>query len=171
VTIDRLRDLLDAWGTAEDRWPADERAAALALIASSPDARALRDEAARLDALLDADPADAPSDLLIARVLAGAPKPAPAHRVRGVRWLVPLAMAAGLAWLWLGRGVAPAPEPLPIAALGVYEVGSDELLSLSDMAMADDDTWTTTCPDDVLDCPIESTGADSRSNAQGRTYS
>ncbi len=170
MTVDRLRDLLDAWGAAEDRWPADERAAALALIASSAEARALRDEAARLDALLDGDPVDPPSDLLVARVLAAGPKPAPARRLRPIRWLAPLAMAAGLAWLWLGRGAPPAPEPLPIAALGVYEVGSDALLGLSDVAMADDDTWTT-CPDDVLGCPIEAPAADSRSHVPGRTYS
>lgn len=169
MTVDRLRALLDAFGADADRWPADERAAALALIASSVDARALRDEAAQLDLLLDEDPVAAPSDLLVARVLASAPKPA--RRRRAVGWLVPLAMAAGLAWVWLGRGVMPMADPLPIAALGVYEVGSDELLSLSDVAMADDDTWITTCPDDVLDCPIEPTGADSRSDAQGRTYS
>lgn len=171
MTIERLRLLLDTWGAASERWPATERAAALALIARSPDARALRDEAVRLDALLDADPADAPSDALVARVLAAAPAPPRARVVRPVRWLVPLAMAAGLAAVWLGRSVAPpASEPLPIAALGVYEVGSDALLSVSDAALADDDAWTT-CPDDELDCPIEPPTGDAHSSAHGRTWS
>jgi hypothetical protein len=59
---------------------------------------------------------------------------------------------------------------LPIAALGIYEVGTDALLSLSDVAMADDDAWTT-CPDDVLGCPVEAPAADSHSDAPGRIYS
>jgi hypothetical protein len=170
VTIDRLRDLLDAWGASADRWPADERAAALALILRSPEARALRDEAARLDAFLDADPIDAPSDDLVARVLAGAPKPPRARVIHPARWLVPLALAAGLAAFWFGRPVTQAPEPLPIAALGVYEVGSDALLSISDVAMADDGAWTT-FPDDELESPLDAPPADSRSDVQGRTYS
>ncbi len=169
MTIDRLRDLLDAWGASADRWPADDRAAALALIARSPEARALRDEAARLDALLDADPIDAPSDALVARVLAAAPTPPGARVIHPTRWLVPLALAAGLAAFWLGRPVTQAPEPLPIAALGVYEVGSDALLSISDVAMADGG-WTT-FPDDELESPLDAPPADSRSDAQGRTYS
>jgi hypothetical protein len=172
VTIDRLRTLLDVWGAATDRWPADERAAALALIARSPEARALRDEAARLDALLDADAVDGPSPALVERVLASAPSGprAPRTRDRPLRWLVPLAMAAGLAALWLGRTALPPPETLPIAALGIYEVGSDEVLSTSDLALAGDDAWSG-CPDDELDCPIETVPSDAHSNAAGRIYS
>jgi hypothetical protein len=53
MSLDRLRTILDAYGARPARWPEDERDAAEALIAGSPEARAARDEAARLDAALD----------------------------------------------------------------------------------------------------------------------
>ena len=53
VTLKRLGNLLDAYGADPDRWPEQERAAALALIDSSSDARAMRDDARSLDSVLD----------------------------------------------------------------------------------------------------------------------
>ena len=53
VTLKRLGTLLDAYGADPDRWPEQERAAALALIDSSSDARAMRDDALSLDSVLD----------------------------------------------------------------------------------------------------------------------
>ena len=52
VTLERLQALLDAYGSAPERWPEEERAAATALIDSSSEARALVEEVAALDALL-----------------------------------------------------------------------------------------------------------------------
>src|SRR5262245_45222736 len=52
ITLDRFRELLDAYGTRFERWPAAERGAARELLLSSPEARAAFDESARLDALL-----------------------------------------------------------------------------------------------------------------------
>jgi hypothetical protein len=52
----RLKRLIEAHGADPQRWPPDERAAALALLASSPEAQALVAEARRLDALLAAVP-------------------------------------------------------------------------------------------------------------------
>ncbi|HEV7734389.1 MAG TPA: hypothetical protein VGR62_19605 [Candidatus Binatia bacterium] len=153
MTLDRLHALLDAHGAAPERWPDGERDAALALIAASPAARALQDDAALLDALLDDDVVEPPSAALVARIVAAAPAPARrrARVIRPTRWLVPLALAAGLA-LWFGRPVEQPVPAIPIAALGVYEVGSDELLALSDVEPLDTDAWTD-CPDDVLGCP------------------
>ena len=71
----RFENLLDAYGAEPRRWPADRRAEAEALLRASPEARALRDTAAHLDAMLDAAPIPpAPGDL-VGRVLAAAPKP------------------------------------------------------------------------------------------------
>jgi len=53
MTIERLREILEAYGAEPRRWPEAERDAALALIGRLPEARALRDGARRLDALLD----------------------------------------------------------------------------------------------------------------------
>ena len=53
MTIERLRQILDAFGADPARWPKAERDGALALLATSPEAQRLRDEARRLDALLN----------------------------------------------------------------------------------------------------------------------
>ncbi len=70
VTLERLGVLLDAYGAAAERWPDTEREAARWLIAQSGAARARREEAADVDRLLDALPAEAPSSSLAARVMA-----------------------------------------------------------------------------------------------------
>ncbi len=72
----RLAAILEAYGADDRRWPQDERAAALALLADSPEARALRDQAAALDTLLDVAGAPAPSPELMAMILAAAERPA-----------------------------------------------------------------------------------------------
>jgi hypothetical protein len=75
IAIERLREIVDAWGASPSRWPEAERGPAEALLARSVDARRLVDEAARLDALLDAAPVEAPSGALIARLMAARPRP------------------------------------------------------------------------------------------------
>ena len=81
MKAERLQALADAYGADLRRWPADQRALAESLLAADPSLRALLDEAATLDALLDAAPTTAPSAALMEQVLAAAPKP----RMRG-RW-------------------------------------------------------------------------------------
>ena len=135
MTPDRLRVLLDAYGARPERWPADEREAAVALLATSPEAAALRDAAARLDAALDLLPAPQPSAQLIAGVLAHAPGARRRQRVRTLRWriaaaVVPLAAAAALViWLWSGRHTTSGtPVQFAISDLGVYTMPTDVLL-------------------------------------------
>lgn len=72
MTLARLRQILDAYGADSRRWPESERAAALTLIADSPEAGASRAQAAALDALLDGSAAPAPSPELMAEILAAA---------------------------------------------------------------------------------------------------
>ncbi len=69
----RLTRLLDAYGADAARWPEGERGWAEALIVADADARALRAEAARLDAALDRATLAEPSSELIADVLMAAP--------------------------------------------------------------------------------------------------
>jgi len=73
MTLQRLQQLLDAYGANPERWSSEDRAAALALLAHSTEARAQRDAAARLDALLDLAPVAQPSPELAARILAAVP--------------------------------------------------------------------------------------------------
>ncbi|GLK47398.1 hypothetical protein GCM10017620_03710 [Brevundimonas intermedia] len=74
MKAERLHALADAYGADLRRWPASERAFAETLIAADPSLRAVLDQAAALDALLDASPAPTPSADLAARILAAAPK-------------------------------------------------------------------------------------------------
>ena len=129
----RLWEVLEAYGASPDRWPEDERAALLALVDESSEARARLDAAARLDALLDAaSEIPPPTDEAVARILDAAPRGA--ARKRSLRWLaaLPVAAAAALA-LWVARVPEPAPrETLQIAMadLGVYETPTDVFLSI-----------------------------------------
>lgn len=87
----RLAEILDAYGADPRRWPQAERAPAEALLAVSEEARALRDRAAALDALLDLSAAPTPAPELQAAILAGA------HRPGWRRWLADF-WPVGPAW-------------------------------------------------------------------------
>ncbi len=158
MTLDRLRTLLDAYGARPDAWPVAERAAADALLARSAEARALRDAAAALDAVLDRAPAIEPTAALAGRVLAGTPRPTvvpfSVRRRRRVRVLagIGLAAAASLA-VWLTNRVAepPALDPAVVAALGEYDTATDELLSALDLD-ADEAVPVFGCDDPAVDC-------------------
>jgi hypothetical protein len=56
MAFERFRTIVDAYGADPDRWPADERAEALALVACSAEASAYAQQAEALDTLLDAAP-------------------------------------------------------------------------------------------------------------------
>jgi hypothetical protein len=154
VTLERLRELLEAYGAAAQRWPDTEREAAQRCIEQSAAARALWDEAADVDRLLDAVPAEAPSPALAARVLADAPRRRSARGWRGaLAAAVPLAVAAA-ATLWLvirhepGRQIAKAPA----LAIGEYSSPTDVLLESYGI-----DVYANVpsigCSDSVLGCP------------------
>jgi len=130
VTLERLGELLDAYGAAAERWPDTEREAARRLIAQSAAARARWEEAADLDRLLDAVPAEAPSSSLAARVIAAAPRRRPARLWRRVLVAaVPLAAAAAV-MLWLAREHQPARQManVPSMEIGEYTSPTDVLL-------------------------------------------
>ena len=74
MTLDRLDDLLSAYGADETRWPAEKRQAARELIASSADARRLLDETRALDMLLNQAPVEEPSAELMERLMAARPR-------------------------------------------------------------------------------------------------
>jgi hypothetical protein len=74
MPFERFEALLDIHGAQPERWPADQRLAAQALIAASAQARTALDSAHALDALLDlASPVPAPSADLAAKILAARP--------------------------------------------------------------------------------------------------
>jgi len=77
MTLERLRAVIESYGTNPLRWPAPEREVATALLAESAAARLLVTEAASLDELLDAAPAIAPTPAMRAAILAMAPRATP----------------------------------------------------------------------------------------------
>lgn len=94
MRIERLQALAEAYGGDLRRWPADQRAFAESLVAADPAARVLLDEAAALDALLDASPSVAPSADLTARVLMAAPGARAKSRPRRAVWFLGAGWAA-----------------------------------------------------------------------------
>ena len=108
MTLERLRELIAAYGSKPANWPLGERAAAEALLARSSEARAALAEAEPLDTLLDAVPALATSPALRAAVLAGMPQSD--RSGRGNRW-------QGLRDLLGEFGALPAVRPMLFASL------------------------------------------------------
>jgi ferric-dicitrate binding protein FerR (iron transport regulator) len=131
VTEARALEIIAAMGADPARWPADERAALLALVARPAVAAALRDAAA-LDALLGdwagtevaARPLDAATLIPAARVAA---VPAPRRR-----WWAAGALAAAVAAAVVLTPLPDAPQtaqsfpqtPVP-SATGASEAGDD----------------------------------------------
>lgn len=109
MNLDRFAILIEAYGTDPRRWPADERAAAQALLAASAEAQRLLREASPLDALLSSPPpVIEPSAMLRARILA---QVAP-HAAAGPHWRTQIAEALALLF--------PAGRMVPqFAALGL----------------------------------------------------
>jgi hypothetical protein len=73
MTPDRLEELVAAYGADPQRWPADERSAALALLERVPLLHVELDRMAGLDAVLDRWPSPAPrldAESLTARITA-----------------------------------------------------------------------------------------------------
>ncbi len=119
VTIERLRDLLAAYGARPGKWPSDERAAAQALIETSAEARELFEEEQALDALLQKVAEPQVSAALQSRVLSISPSAAPLADRRGLAvildWLRPQSQmawqgavaAACVIGIVIGVGISP----------------------------------------------------------------
>jgi hypothetical protein len=73
MTLQRFKDLVEAYGAEPARWPEDERIAALELLERSAEARAAMEEAQALDRLLDLSPSTAVTPALQERILAALP--------------------------------------------------------------------------------------------------
>lgn len=131
VTLSRLKALLDAYGILPEHWPEEERTAATALIETSPAARMLVEEAAALDALLDAIPEPEVSAAIASRVRS-LPFPAAARKSNGIftrllnflrpqtprGWQGAVAMA-GILGIVAGIGVSPMVTDLVGSNIGV----------------------------------------------------
>jgi hypothetical protein len=143
MKIERLHEILDAYGASPAHWPEGERTEAVRLISESAEAHALYESAADLDLMLDtASPPPPPSRELIAKVLASAPASRAAGagdrtRVTAFRrrsWrvmAVPLAAAAALA-IWMATTRDSTVEaPIEIAAPATPDAEDSETRELA----------------------------------------
>lgn len=96
LTLDRFRNLADAYGGIIARWPEAYRDAALRM-ARLPAAMAMLAEASMLDDTLDDWRVPAPGDRLCEAVLAAAPAPRPSATIKPRLWWSGLGVAAALA--------------------------------------------------------------------------
>ncbi len=148
MSLDRIETAISRHGPALERWPAEARAEAEALMAAEPALRRALDEAALVEAALaEAARAHEPAPAaLLERIIADAgevaaaraPAARPAARRSGFRWRVPdffrpaLACAASaLIGLWLGQSamVAQAAQGLIAEEPAAYSetMGAPEL--------------------------------------------
>ncbi len=77
MTQDRIRELIEAYGAAPERWPGRERDLAMVFIATSVEAQDLLKEASALDTALNALPMSEPSLALRRSVLDAFTPPIP----------------------------------------------------------------------------------------------
>lgn len=140
MTPDRFRELIDAYGGDAKRWPAGERDAALAY--AGRDARAMLDEAKRLDALIDGMKIAAP-EIDPARIVAAAVRVAQEPDASNVLALAPRRGAARPVFVW-ARGAALAAATVCGFAIGMSDQGalSDaNALDLLDQVQTEDTIW------------------------------
>lgn len=129
MTIERLKEILDAYGGDPLRWPQAERLEAQRLAARDPVAGALVTEAMSFDGLLDLAPSTEPSRALMAAVLSARPRPGPINWLAGLwrdlfpgtaAWKPAVGFALALA---LGVGVQSA----AVGQLGLMD--GDDMMS------------------------------------------
>jgi hypothetical protein len=126
MRLERLRELMDAYGGDPRRWPPAERAPAAELLAASAEARVLLAEAASLDQLLDGAPPMAPATLDAEKLIALATAAAQE------RPFVPLAGVMRPA----GRGLWLRAVSLAAATIIGFVVGWTQLADTSDATAA-----------------------------------
>lgn len=151
MNLDRLRDIVGAYGAAAHRWPADEREAAIALVETSDAARALLDEALQLDLMLDAAPAAEPaSDMLVSRIMAARPRAVSGEIVKPTASPAPGFWRGLIAELWpYGTPAVPAGALAASIMLGIT-FGASAPATLSAMGLGSTSITTTdVAPSDV----------------------
>ena len=132
LSVARFEAILAAYGAKPERWPADERAAALDLAKTASGAKACLAEADRLDRALSALPSPEGADSAFLRRLAtipyttarqGLPRPGPRWTgafaaALGIRSLAPQGLAiaaAGIVGVWLGLSLSLPSGRTPVA--------------------------------------------------------
>lgn len=120
MNLPRFETIVAAYGAAPDRWPEEERAAAMAFAAGDPVAARLLAEADGIDAMLFAHRVGAPSSLLRARIVDAAPRRR-ARMTRARLWWTSLACALAAGGGVLAGSAATAALVAPVAEVAIYD--------------------------------------------------
>lgn len=122
LTLDRFRELADAYGGAIARWPEDQRDAA-ARMASQPAAIEILARASALDESLDGWRVSLPSVSLRDDVIGRAPKPAGNFAARARLWWSGVGIAAALAGVASGTAAVAMVTPIDASSDGSTSFG------------------------------------------------
>src|SRR5262249_25951605 len=140
MRMDRLRELLEAYGGEPGRWPANERAAAIALLAHDEEAARLQRAAAAIDSLLDRAPPIAPpiidAEKLVAEITAEPQSTAEVVTLRPKRQASP-----GAFWLKVASLAAAALIGFLVSATQLTSFGDPSASSSSGLELADVSPW------------------------------
>lgn len=143
MSLAAFAQLAEIWGGDLARWPAEHRAAAAALLETSPEAAATIERERRLDAALDADPTPALSDALAARLLADAAQVDAERRPQGARSAAAETAGARL-WAAIGewvRALGGVPVAARLAGAGALAAAAGFVLGLETQSAAQADDY------------------------------
>lgn len=125
-SLTRFQALADAYGGVIARWPDDEKDDALR-VSRTPEAKAILADALALDETLDGWLVLVPSDVIAARVLAGAPKTSIARSAK--LWWTAIGMTVALSGATAGIAattiLTPASQADSMTVFGDLPTGSD----------------------------------------------
>lgn len=124
LTLERFRELADAYGGVVARWPEQHRQAAMRL-ASQPAAVDILEQASAFDEVLDAWRVPAPSDSLRRHLVAVAPAPRGRFATRARLWWSGVGIAAALAGATAGTAA--------VAIVSPIDASSDSSTSFGDV--------------------------------------
>jgi len=126
ISIERVVELIESYGSNTQCWPEQERAAAIACLKSSASLQQRMDEAKQLDAMLLESHAHEPLDeVLLTRIVNNLPAQPVAKQTKGLpRW--PVAMAAALT---------------AVAITLVVVSGLDQTIPTEQLALQEIDYW------------------------------
>ncbi len=142
MTPDRFRELIDAYGAEPGRWPANERAAALAFANADVRARAMLGEAKGLDTLISGMQIKPPV-IDTARIVAAAARLAQEPDTSNVVAFASMRRLTRPVMVW-ARGAALAAATVCGFIIGMSDQGglSDaNALDLLDQVQAEDTIW------------------------------
>ena len=142
MTPDRFRELIDAYGADSARWPANERAAALAFAKADAQAGAMLTEAKRLDALIGGMQIKPPF-IDTARSVAAATRLAQEPDTSNVVAFAAKRRATRPVMMW-ARGAALAAATVCGFIIGMSDQGSlgdSNALDLLDQVQTEDTIW------------------------------